>query len=268
MTTTTLHLEPRIRRDSNRPVSVDQLQRAWRAVAAGEFDTRRPHSDPAGSGPRIEWAPGPERPLVAVAGCCGGVGATTLALALASGAGSARLVECVPSQHTGLAVAASAELGDRDGWILGRRGALLLLRQPAWEPSAVPPPEPGQLTVLDLGQWPSLILDKLSLGEPGTVVVLVTAESLPGLRRVELILASMPLAPVWVVSVGRSVRHWPSRLTGALGPCSIELIERQRWATIPTNEQLALRGIDAGDLPKAVLAAAGDLLHRIQEAIR
>ena len=69
---------------SSRPVGVDELKRAWHAVNAGEFRT----GAGAGKGPRgrgtaaeDDWSPAAGEHTIAVIGCAGSVGASTVALA-------------------------------------------------------------------------------------------------------------------------------------------------------------------------------------------
>ena len=63
--------------------SVAELREAWRAIEAGEF-ARGPRSATAARNDLANWTPSQGERVVAVVGCAGGVGASTLALALAS----------------------------------------------------------------------------------------------------------------------------------------------------------------------------------------
>jgi len=75
----------------SRPVSVGELQRAWRAVQAGDFrDRSRPAPVAAvrrPTGDRELWAPVEQ--VIPVVGCLGQAGASTVALALATVSGLA-----------------------------------------------------------------------------------------------------------------------------------------------------------------------------------
>jgi Mrp family chromosome partitioning ATPase len=105
--------------DARLVVSVPELQRAWRAVQAGQFR----HESPLGMAPNAHptfesWAPGSSELVVPVVGCTGGSGASTTALALASAAECpARILECRSGTTSGLAAASTAELGvHASGW--------------------------------------------------------------------------------------------------------------------------------------------------------
>ena len=69
---------------SSRPVGVDELKRAWDAVNAGEFRTgpgagKRPRG--RGTAATDDWSPAAGEHTIAVIGCAGSVGASTIALA-------------------------------------------------------------------------------------------------------------------------------------------------------------------------------------------
>ena len=144
---------------ATRPVTIGELQRAWHAVQVGQF---RSHPGGLGSGQvgadaaTARWV-SRER-VLPVLGCHPQAGASTLAIAIATVAAPARVLECASASATGLSMAATAELGTSPaGWRLGRRGHVELAR--AGEildaPIKVPLPEPpaGQvgLSVLDVG---------------------------------------------------------------------------------------------------------------------
>ena len=61
--------------------SVAELREAWRAIEAGEF-AHGPRSAPTSRSAATLWTPAPSERVVAVVGCAGGVGASTVALAL------------------------------------------------------------------------------------------------------------------------------------------------------------------------------------------
>ena len=153
---------------SRRPVSVDELKRAWGAVQAGEFRSRAgpcggvgpdgerptsglidatPGGDPAdpfpgpgtGAAARSRWESAPDERVLPVLGCAGSMGTTTLALAIATAAapgsastahrGTVRVVECGSATASGLAAASTAELGRHaSGWRQGKRDHVLLQR--------------------------------------------------------------------------------------------------------------------------------------------
>ena len=78
---------------TTRPVAIGELQRAWLAVQAGEFRgrassrsrVRTEHADP-------RWAP--RERVLPVVGCHPQAGASTLAVAIATAAAPARVIEC------------------------------------------------------------------------------------------------------------------------------------------------------------------------------
>jgi len=75
--------------NAGRVVSVPELQRAWRALQAGQF-RHEPRDDTASkahpaTGTRT-WAPRDGEHVLPVVGCAGASGASTTALALASAA--------------------------------------------------------------------------------------------------------------------------------------------------------------------------------------
>lgn len=112
-------------------VSVEELRRAYLALAAGEFTsgTRRPRNrTPDGSA--SAWCPAAGERVILVLGAMAGAGASTTALALATAAGEARVIECCTVAASGLAAASQAELGvTPDGWAQGRRDRVLIERR-------------------------------------------------------------------------------------------------------------------------------------------
>lgn len=265
-----------------RTVPIAELQRAWRALRAGDFATATP--DAAGRAPQSSWPP-PEGPVIPVLGCTGSAGATTTALAIATAAAgsSVRLIECAPLHASGLAGAATAELGTRPtGWRQGRRGTILLERTttPALTPATVPAPgsEPSRpaLTLVDVGWDPTLVL-----AQPGWLhdlvtgadqLVLVTPATVPGLRRLDGVLAA--LAQVRDTSrdvaavIGPRRTRWPRPARHDLGrhvmgPPARRLDETDRLTALPHDARLAATGLDTQPLPAPLVAAAGRLLDRL-----
>ena len=107
-------------------VAVDELTSAYKAVINGEFRTGRHRSEKPVQG-AVTWARADAEQVVAVVGCHGGAGASTVALGLAEAAGQGRVLECCTAAASGLASASSAELGSAgDGWIRGSRGSVLI----------------------------------------------------------------------------------------------------------------------------------------------
>lgn len=277
---------------TSRTVPLAELQRAWRAVRAGDFATDTPYA--AGRPPQTSW-PRPEGPVIPVLGCTGSAGATTTALALATAAAapaanrsSVRLIECAPAHASGLAGAATAELGTRPtGWRQGRRDTILLERAntPATTPVMVPVPGPEtgapDLTLVDVGWDPTLVL-----AEPGWLrdlvtgadqLLLVTPASVPGLRRLDGVLAALTQVrdtsrDVAAVTGVRRAR-WPRPARQAfhlhlarsqlMGPQARRLDETGRVIGLPLDARLAAAGIDPQPLPPPLVTAAGRLLDRL-----
>lgn len=260
-------------------VSVAELQRAWRAVEAGQFTTRagdlrtpRQDTPPADTAPT--WSPG--APVLPVLGCHGAAGVTTVGVAVASALEqSVRLVEAAPAGCSGLTGFATAELGHSpSGWVRGRRDQLLLdrLAEGYASPEQVPLPDPEQvphpdreattgLHVLDVG-WPvgtvlhaggwlrAAVLDADRL-------VLVTTATVPGLRRLEDVLHQLDPEPGSVVVAvrGPGQRRWPRQVASCIGPRTAALLPGS-VVEVPHDPGLAVRGLDTSPLPVGVLAAA------------
>ena len=267
-----------------RPVGVDELQRAWAAVQAGEFRAR-----PAGAARRPRpnvgadraWAP-PE-PVLPVLGCVGQAGASTLALAIATAAADApghrdiRVVECCTSTASGLACAATAELGTRpSGWALARRDRVLIARAAGvlHGVADVPPPDqvpgPVGLSVLDVGWDLGQVLAGAGwLGEQVTAaetVVAVTSATVPGLRRLENAVTVLGAERVIAAVVGAARRRWPRPLVAAIGPHTASVDRAGRLLSVPVDAALAVRGLDSSPLPRPLLGAATTLLSRLGSA--
>lgn len=259
-------------------VGVEELRRAWRAVQDGQFrgsTARAGSAGPASAASRVRrdsshWVA--SGPVLAVVGCAGSVGASTVALAVATAAGAARVLECCTVTASGLAGASTAELGrDVSGWCQGNRGQVLLERtgEVLLGVDEVPRPSPVgrrlDLSVIDVG-WelgaalatPSWIADLLRSGGP---VIAVTSATIPGLRRLEGALALLAHTPVVAAVVGPRRRRWPKGVEHTAGPLTRHLIRREDLVEVPHDAGLAVRGLDPTPLPAAVLGA-GQHLHR------
>lgn len=248
---------------STRPVGVDELKRAYRAVQAGTF--RRGHH-PTRPSPR--WSP--SGPVLAVVGACAGSGASTLALALGTAVGSARVVECANPTAAGLTAAATAELGrDPGGWVRGTRNAVLIER-PADSlggPHEVPHPSPGgddALVVVDVAWELGTVLAGHGwltdlLEDPGPVVVTAPA-TVPGLRRLDTALAMLEHAHPVVALMGPRSRALPRPVTSTLTALCRTHDLTGRLVHVPPDTRLRTRGVDSTSLPPALLRAATELL--------
>lgn len=260
---------------ATRPVAVEELQRAWRAVQAGQF--RTPHTAGRWSRPTpaaaTTWSP--TGPVLPVIGCIGQAGASTLALALATVAETTRVVECCSATGTGLTTAVTAELGHTPtGWRLGRREQVEILRAGGVHCSLADIPTPDDpagpepvFTVLDVG-WdlgqvlatPGWVEQQVGTAEQ---LVLVTTASVPGLRRLEV--AATVLGPRRCVAVVVGVgRRWRPGSSVAAGPSIRAVEDAGRLTRIPTDRALARYGVTSDPLPPALLRAAASILHHCQ----
>lgn len=245
------------------PVSVGTLQRAWRAIKAGDYDNRQPslvqtrHSDPLEG-----WTPEADEQVVNIVGAAGGVGATTVALAVATAGAPSRLLEGRPPERSGLHGACTAELGETDGWLHGRRGEVELFRGAVTVQPVVPARAADcRLTVVDRGCW----LDDAGVwlhfaDSADNPIVLVAPATVPGLRRAEACLIDLPPERVVVASVGRPVRRWPRQLAASAGPSCSRTLDLNRWVAVPTRPDLAMNGITPAELPRDVAAAGRQIL--------
>jgi len=258
-------------------VSTDELKRAWLAVQAGQFRNsgRRCGASSGGARSRLEGVWEPAEPVLPVVGCHGGAGATTVAVAVATASGSARVIECATVTASGLAAAATAELGHTsDGWSQGLRDQVLLQRAtakvtgPEDLPLPTAPTRPVGLSVLDASWELSQLLAGSSwLSDQvrhAPAVIAVTSATVPGLRRLEGVLALLDdhdVADVAAGVVGPRRARWPREVAASVGPRTRELDRRSHLVDISTDTGLAARGLDSQPLPPALLSAAATLLR-------
>lgn len=235
--------------------SVAELREAWRAIEAGEF-AHGPRSEPAAPGASTVWTPSSSERVVAVVGCAGGVGASTVALALATATGaSARVVECCSPLASGFSAAANAELGTEGSWRRGSRGDVLLER-PLTGDAIVPVPTESAVewTFLDT-TWTALSGSRTgwpeSLVRTLDDVVLVTNATVPGLRRLESCAELLGRDALGVV-VGPTAKRWPRpvKVAAAGIPARVHL------ADFPLDPRLQVTGLTPDPLPAPLLKAA------------
>lgn len=252
------------------PVAIDELRAAYRAVQNGVFRTG---TVPAGqeqkrvpSSGRAAWEPSGR--LLLVAGCMGSAGASTVALALATAAGDARVVECCTVASSGLCGSASAELGTVDGWVWGRRDQVVIERRGDRIASLAELPIPATstkpVTVLDSSfDIDVLAADDGWLGEvfrTAPQVVLVTRGTLPGLRRLDAAVELAGADRVAAVVVGLGKR-WPKALDHALTPALRHLRTDERLVCVPDVQALAVDGLTPEPLPAVITTAVADLVN-------
>lgn len=253
------------------PVAIDELRAAYRAVQEGVFRTVTvpvAQAAPAKTSPEGQAVWEPSGRVLLVAGCMGSAGASTIALALATSAGDARVVECCTVASSGLCGATSAELGTVNGWVSGRRDLVVIERRgdriASLANMPIPAPSGKPITVLDSSfDIDVLAADDGWLGEvfrTAPLVVLVTRGTLPGLRRLDAAveLAGAERSVAVVIGVGK---RWPKALAQALTPALRRLRTADRLVSVPTASVLALGGLTPDPLPTAVMAAAADIVN-------
>lgn len=245
--------------------SVAELREAWRAIEAGEF-AHGPRSAPTARGGAAVWTPTPSERVVAVVGCAGGVGASTVALALATAAGApARVVECCPPLASGFSAAANAELGTEGPWRRGSRGDVLLERPIITGDATVPVPTESSVewTVVDTN-WTTV--SGTGAGWLGSVlrtlddVVLVTNATVPGIRRLESCAELLGRDAIGVV-VGPTAKRWPrpAKVAAAGIPARVHI------ADFPLDSRLQVTGLTPDPLPAPLLKAAQNVLALLRK---
>ena len=244
--------------------SVAELRDAWRAIEAGEF-AHGPRSVPTARTPATVWAPAPGERVVAVVGCAGGVGASTVALALATAAGvPARVVECCTPLASGFSAAANAELGNEGPWRRGSRGDVLLER-PITDDATVPVPTESSV------EWTFVDTNWKSVSDPGAGwlgpllrtlddIVLVTNATVPGVRRLESC-AELLGRDAFGVVVGPTAKRWPRpvKVAAAGIPARVHL------ADFPLDPRLQVTGLAPDPLPAPLLKAAQNVLALLRK---
>ena len=266
---------------TGRPIaSLGELQRAWEAVQAGRFRSSArpggPTATAAGSAGAGEWFPA--ETVIPVIGAGGSVGATTLALALATASSApARVVECCSASASGLASASTAELGTTGtGWRRGLRDGIhhrILLERAAdriTTATAVPlptdPDRPVAVTYLDCCWELDHLLSDGWLAELVTTapaLVVAATATVPGMRRLEVVLDALQSTQVTVAVLGPRRKKWGRPVEGSLGPSTRALDAADGLVEIPLDRDLAVHGPNSAPLPQPLLNAAAHLLDHL-----
>ena len=260
-------------------VSLGELQRAWEAVQSGRFrSTARPETagKVAASPSSREWFSA--ETVIPIIGAGGSVGATTVALALATASSQpARVVECCSASASGLGSASTAELGATStGWRRGLRDGLhhrILLERAAERittAAAVPlptdPDRPVAVTFLDCGwDFDHLLADGwlAELVSTAPALVVATTATVPGMRRLEVALDTLRAAQVTAAVLGPRRKQWGRPVEGSLGPATRALDAVDGLIEIPLDRDLSVHGPTSTPLPQPLLSAAGQLLDRL-----
>ena len=244
--------------------SVAELREAWRAIEAGEF-AHAAWSAPTARSAATVWTPAPGERVVAVVGCAGGVGTSTVALALATATGvPARVVECCPPLASGFSAAANAELGTEGPWRRGSRGDVLLERPIAGDATV---PVPTESSV----EWTFVDTNWTTASGPGAgwlgsvlrtldEVVLVTNATVPGVRRLESCAELLGRDTLGVV-VGPTAKRWPRpvKVAAAAIPALVSITD------FPLDSRLQVTGLTPDPLPAPLLKAAQNVLALLRK---
>lgn len=207
----------------------------------------------------------PEPVMVVAAQPAAGCSTVAMAIAGAAADRAAHLIEVADAAASGLAAATRAELGsDPAGlWRRGRRDQVLVSRACDLVPDQAPDLDvAAAATVVDLGH-PRLPLRPGALaGLPGPAVVAVCRASIPGISRLEVLLAALD-RPALVAVIGPS--RWAGPVRAVVGPGLRQAADAGAVVRIPCDRDLAMTGLTAHDLPRKV-AAAGARLWQLATA--
>ena len=247
--------------------SLDDLRRAYRATQT--IDLSPVPVSTIGSSSR--WTPAVGERVLLVCGCGAASGATTVALALATESGSARVVETCGATESGLVYAAATELGAVDGgWARGARDSVVVERRTdsLSVPERVPSPAGSALplTVVD-SSWDlgGVLASGGWLGQlarTASPVVLVARATVPGLRRLAAAVELVGEPRTIAVTVGP--KRWPRLVEQSAAPAVRSLREAGRLVTFSELPALALTGLTPDALPPAILRPARTLLNLLE----
>ena len=246
--------------------SLDGLRQALRAARTDEPDGRFR----LGAASPTGWAAPGER-VVLVCGCGGSAGATTVALALATVAGRARVVETCGAAASGLAYTATAELGTAEhGWLRGSRDAVVVERRgdSIAAPDRLPTPARSDVPVTIVDSSWDLATVLAASGWLGAwarsapTLVLVTRATIPGLRRLDAALALTGETRALAVTVG--AKRWPRPVEQSAGAAVRRLAALGHIVMLPELPSLAISGLTPDPLPPAMTRPAMALLNLLE----
>ncbi|MHA6510795.1 hypothetical protein [Tessaracoccus sp. Y1736] len=236
--------------------SLAELRAAYTALHAGAFTTD-PIPQPETAAAEVAERPAVAAAVVGVVGVSGGVGTTTVALAIAEALGAGRLVELSVPHTSGLAAASGAELGTQDGWSIGSRDGLRLERR-ADPDAAILTDTAAGVMVLDLGAW----------AEPQpavSVLVVVAACSVPSVRRLNARLDTLDGLRVVPVITGVPGRALPKPVGSVCGPRLRAAAAAGRLLLVPECASLRVGGVTADPLPRRLQSAVDVIKSCVEE---
>ena len=236
--------------------SLAELRAAYTALHSGAFTTD-PAPQPETAAEEVAERPAVADAVVGVVGVSGGVGTTTVALAIAEALGAARLVELTAPHTSGLAAASSAELGTQHGWSIGTRHRLRLERRTDPDATILPDVAAG-LTVLDLGTWAETL-------PTVSVLVVVAACSVPSVRRLNARLDTLDRVPVVSVITGVPGRALPKPVGSVCGPRLRAAAAEGRLLLVPECPSLRVGGVTADPLPRRLQSAVDVIKSCVEE---
>lgn len=251
-------------------VSLLEIQRAHQALEQGQFRHPGSRTTPQSEPRPVAWSWSPSGRVIPVVGSAHGVGATTVAVAIALAAddadrGTVRLVECCSAQSTGLDPVVSAELRGTPDRLIGRHDRVRLERVRSAVASIdtvpVPSPQPAAVTVLDLSGWdtaqvwcPGWIAS--TLATTPTIVLVTGATRAAGARTERAVTTVTAHGPrVLLARVGDS----PPKRGRRRPPADPDTVP------VPVVRSL-LDGVDDGaGLPDQILDAGQALWDRLED---
>jgi len=246
-------------------------RRQVRALLHGGSDVPAPRTQTADQA-QEPTTPG-DRKAVLVVGAHPWAGASAVALALADAASLRQdrvlLVDGTVRQLSGLVAATDRELGDdRDGWSVGRRGAVEVRRAGTThlEPSKLPVPRWNNgVMVVDSGRCATDLADWQDAPLYRWPFVLVCRATIPGLRAAEVALKNLRRTEVVLAALGAC--RLSNVVAASAGPLITHLRRQSRLVCFPYDRRLDVEGLDERALPKASLASAAKVWAALSPAL-